>query len=238
MTARSADGSFAVPEIWHYLLPPRSKTFLYAPLKDEVKARLSSLKNLHDVDLLPLAFMKQLRALDIMVLKQERVGDRMVEMGNTSSNSAELEDVSNELQRQNAALGTTMKVLSHECKKCKLKKAVPSTAGSDGNDPEVEINYRIHQFKIAGDFNLRERVSLAFRVYEDLPRHGKVEDESVYSYTPVFDAPKLPFAVHADWELTLNKSQLLDLSVVNQFIISSIPALFVLSFMSDNTLSK
>lgn len=240
ISMRSASGSLAVPESWHELIP-KTKTFLYAPLKDEVKTKLSTLEGLHDIDLLPLAFMKQLHALDIMVLKQERVGDKMVEMGNTSFNMAELEDVSNEIQKHHAAvlpLPTKLQILSHECKKCKLKKKVPATQGSNGKDQEVEVYYRIHQFKIAGDINMRERICLAFRVYENLPRHGKVEEESVYNYSPVFDAVKLPFAVQADWELTLNKSQLLDLSVVNQFIISSIPALFVLSFMSDDTLSK
>lgn len=232
-------------------------TFVYAPLRTSAKELLQA-ADMEHFDGLSLAFLDQLRKVDLMLVSYE--GPAEVKVVRSLQHEVDLMPVKlagDVSSSTTLSLRNLVRVFHHRAADCVVRMhktvRVPDRNHDEREEP-LERYYRLHDFQISLDGNPAignqetTRITLAFPLDKDkqplLKEKREKENgspfhtESIYCKMPVLNAGKLPFALQADFDLTCDLMGLHPTSAWNHWLLSCTARLFMLSFLSDAKLRK
>ena len=247
--ATNARGEAIIPPSYRARIKDNS-TFVYAPLRESAKALLKA-GDMERFDGLTLAFLDQLRKVDLMLVSYE--GPAEVKVVRSLQHEVELVPAKLEegFSATTASLQKAVRIVGHRAAECtiRLNKTVrvPDRNYEQRQDP-VEQYYRLHEFQVSLGDKETTLISLAFPLdAEKKPmlkerrrkeNNGNLHTESIYCRTPVPHAGSLPFALNADFDLTSDMLGLHPTSAWNHWVLSCAARLFVLSFLNDAKLRE
>jgi hypothetical protein len=218
-------------------------TFVYAPLRDSAKELLRAV-DMERFDGLSLAFLRHLQKLELMLVSSTGEGAAETKVIKTLTYSAAVTQV--KVEGGGAAAKTLQDAVhlqAHKALDCTLRLNTSVKVRETTQEEAPDRFYRIHKFTVGLDESATTEMALAFPLDADRKPLLKEKDkdantEHVFSYVPVPNAGKLPFAFHADFDLTSDMQGLMPTSSWNQWVLACAARLFVISFLTDSKLRK